>query len=98
MRKNIVLFALLLTAGGHPRLPIRFNPRVGSTYHYDLTSETTLTVKGSKKDVDTDRKSSMAVNYGIKIISFLSGGDEKVREDYFDSTATGKPLQVTHFF
>ncbi len=33
-----------------------------------------------------------------KIISFLSGGDEKVREDYFDSTAKGKPLQVTHFF
>jgi hypothetical protein len=33
-----------------------------------------------------------------KIISFLSGGDEKVREDYFDSTAKGKPLKITHFF
>ena len=65
MRRNIVLFALLITAGGDPTLPIRFNPRVGSTYHYDLTSETTLTVKGGTKDVDADRKSAMAVNYGI---------------------------------
>jgi hypothetical protein len=65
MRKNIVLLALLISAGGHPKLPIRFNPRVGSTYHYDLTSETTLIVKGGKKDVDADRKSSMAVNYAI---------------------------------
>ena len=64
MRRNIVLFALLITAGD-PTLPIRFNPRVGSTYHYDLTSETTLTVKGGTKDVDADRKSAMAVNYAI---------------------------------
>ena len=65
MRKNIVLFALLLTAGGNPTLPIRFNPRVGSTYHYDLTSETTLTVNGGKKDVDADSKSAMAVSYRV---------------------------------
>jgi hypothetical protein len=65
MRKNIVLLALIITAGGNPTLPIRFNPRVGSTYHYELTSETTLTVKGGKKDVDADSKSAMAVNYGV---------------------------------
>jgi hypothetical protein len=65
MRRNIVKFALLLIAGGNPTLPIRFNPRVGSTYRYDLTSETSLTVKGGKKDVDADSKSAMTVNYGV---------------------------------
>jgi hypothetical protein len=64
MRKNIVLLALLITAGD-PTLPIGFHPRVGSTYRYDLNSETTLTVKGGKKDVDADSKSAMTVNYGV---------------------------------
>lgn len=32
------------------------------------------------------------------ILSFLSGGDEKIREDYSDSTAHGDPFQVAHFY
>lgn len=32
------------------------------------------------------------------ILSFLSGGDEKIREYYGDSTAQGKPEQVAHFY
>jgi hypothetical protein len=32
------------------------------------------------------------------ILSFLAGGDEKIREYYPDSTAQGKPRQVAHFY
>jgi hypothetical protein len=32
------------------------------------------------------------------ILSFPSGGDEKIREEYSDSTAHGDPFQVVHFY
>ena len=32
------------------------------------------------------------------IVGFLSGGDEKIREDYGDSTAHGDPFQAAHFY
>jgi hypothetical protein len=33
-----------------------------------------------------------------KILSFPPGGDEKIREEYSDSTAHGDPIQVVHFY
>ena len=79
MRKIIVLLALLFalaachTQGSSDRLinrglkvpRIRFNPPVGSTYNYVVTSETILTVKGGEKDIDLDTKSEMTANYQI---------------------------------
>ena len=70
MRKNILIAALLLAAAAcHSRRDagylVRFNPPAGSTYHYELTNESTLSVKGGDKDVDMHTKSEIAVNYRI---------------------------------
>jgi|HubBroStandDraft_5_1064220.scaffolds.fasta_scaffold83166_1 hypothetical protein len=32
------------------------------------------------------------------IVGYFAGGDEKIREDYSDSTAQGDPYQVAHFY
>jgi hypothetical protein len=74
MCKKIIVLPLLLSLaachshGGSDRSKtyhIRFNPPVGSTYHYELTNETSLTVKGGEKDADLHNVSDMAVNYRI---------------------------------
>ncbi len=79
MRKNIVLFILListaayyphrsssrLAAAGHAGLPIPFNPQDGSTYQYQLTSKTNLKVSGGVKYIDLHSKFDFVVHYGI---------------------------------
>jgi len=87
------------TRGNQPYL-IRFKPSVGSTYHYEMTSEITLTVRGGNRDEDMSTKSEMAVNYGISRDSdelVLEMNYEKIHiyeregDSVADIVATGAP-------
>jgi hypothetical protein len=52
-------------AGENKIFKLRLNPPAGSTYHFEISDESKLNIEVSDKEIETTKKTDVAINYNI---------------------------------